>query len=163
MAWISIFLSLISCAMLLLKNNNIYGDYIKRKIAERKTYNDQLRNRRSGASPSCWNKLKWFCEDKLHVLKFYSKYTLLQVLKSMPSILFRILSYCIIISYSAELYTGIFYLAPLVFVVSVVLTEFLVGKLMKLRYEEAIVNAFCGVTLPIYLDIFPIVSVMILC
>ena len=160
MAWISIFLSLISCAMLLLKNNNIYGDYIKRKIAER---NDQIRNRRSGASPSCWNNLKWFSEDKLHVLKLYSKYTLLQVLKSMPSILFRIFSYCIIISYSAELYTGIGYLAPLVFMVLVVLAEFLVGKVMELRNEEAIVNAFCGVTLPIYLDIFPIVSIMMLC
>ena len=149
--------------MLLLKNNNIYGDYIKRKIAERKTYNDEIRDQVNGTSPSCWNKLKWFCEDKLHVLKLFSKYTLLQVLKSMPSILFRIFSYCIIISYSAELYTGIGYLAPLVFMVFVVLTEFLVGKFLKLRNEEAIVNAFCGVTLPIYLDIFPIVSVIMLC
>ena len=141
------------------KNNNVYSDRITREGAERKQAKEERSsNRGRNRDEGCFATLKGFSDDALFATKLHVKYTLAPILKVLPSVLFRVFAYCLIVSYSSDFYTGMGYFLPLILVTVIVLLEFLAGKMIKLRNEEAMVNAFCGVTLPIYLDVFTVVS-----
>ena len=140
--------------MLLTKNNNACSDRIKKKELVRK---HQMKKK---TETTCFQEFQEWCDDTVFTAKLHCRYTLAPILKTLPGLLFRIFGYCLILSYLSDFYTGMGYLIPLGLVVGVVVLQFIAGKMIELRDEEAIVNAFCGVTLPVYLDVFPIVSIV---
>ena len=148
--------------MLFVKNNNVYSDRIRREQTERKHAKDGLnKNRARSKDEGVFPKFISVCYDALFTTKLHVKYTLAPILKVLPSFLFRLFAYSLIVSYSSDFYTGMGCLIPLILVTVIVLLQFLTAKMMKLRTEEAIVNAFCGITLPIYLDVFTVVTIRI--
>ena len=64
----------------------------------------------------------------------------------------------------SDLYTGIGLALPLILFAIIVLLGFLVGKYaIGIKTEEALVNSFCCIVFPIYLDIFSVVSINLKC
>ena len=91
-------------------------------------------------------------------LGLFTKYTVAPILDKFPSWSFRLLAYWIILTYLMEFYHGPGVLFPLFLFFAIVLCTHLLGyKRLHLKWEESIVNACCGIIVPIYVDIFSMV------
>ena len=139
--------------MLFLKNNNVYSDCISRDNAKRKNDEDDSVER------GICEKIQLFGGNIWWMIRLHTKYTLAPILRITGSFFFRVLTYWIILSYLSSLYNGIGLISPFLLFAMVSGLSFLCGKwIVNLRYQEALVNSICGVVLPIYLDMFNVVS-----
>ena len=154
MALFSLFWSLLTMIMICVKNNNIYANFIVREKANRRNVNNDTEE--SGACKA----IQRFCEDVFWTCRLHAKFTLAPIVKLSPGLFFRILSYGVIFSYLSDLYNGIGILFPFALFATVASLNFMVGKyLLKIKDSEVLVNSICGVVLPIYLDLFDVVSI----
>ena len=161
LAWFSLVWSLISATMLFLKNNNVHNDFIQRKIS---TTSHAAQAQQNSTKDDFFAKVIASLKTFALWLKLHTEFTVAPLCKVMPSILFRIFSYYIIMSYLSDFYRGIGLALPLIVFSSIVLLGFLAGKVcIGIKDEEALVNSFCCIVFPIYLDIFSVVSINLKC
>ena len=136
-----------------MKNNNIYANFIVREKASRRNVDNDTED-----SGTC-KAIQRFCEDLFWTCRLHVKFTVSPIVKLSPGLFFRILSYGVILSYLSDLYNGIGILFPFALFATVASLNFVVGKyLLKIKDSEVLVNSICGVVLPIYLDLFDVVS-----
>ena len=155
MALFSLCWSFLTMIMICVKNNNIYANFIVREKASRKNVNEDD-DEESGTCKT----LKQTIGYVLWNIRLHAKFTLTPILKLAPGLLYRILSYCVIFSYLSDLYNGIGVLFPFALFATVASLNFIVGKyLLKIKDSEVVVNSICGVVLPIYVDLFNVVSI----
>ena len=99
--------------------------------------------------------------------KLFWKFDVLPVLWLLPTIIFRISVFCLISTLSSSLCMnkngndpsmfGLI-LPIILFFTLVAISWKLVGRSIHLRWTEALVNSFCTAVLPIYSDVFLLVS-----
>ena len=142
--------------MLCMKNNNVYEDLISREKAKRTKLSE---NRQENG---LCTKIQTGFQDVFWTIKLHGKFRLAPILKIFPSLLFRVLSYSIILSYMSNFYSGMGLFIPLALFAIPVLFSFLVGKyILGIKDSEVVVNAVSGVVLPIYIDLFNVVNTFI--
>ena len=83
------------------------------------------------------------------------------MIKVLPSVLFRLLTFWLILSYCAQIYPhpdstspGWGLIVPAFLPFFIVLINFLSGYLLELNREEATVNSFSNLILPVYSNLF---------
>ena len=157
----SILWSLVTIVRLFLRSNNIYSNRIKKHIAMRKKeekdknpFEMHYKNKESSLS-----NIRKSLGNAWWTLGLYTKYIVAPILDKFPSWSFRLLAYWIILTYPMEFYHGLGVLLPLFMFLAIVLCTHLLGyKKLHLKWEESAVNSFCGITVPIYVDLFSMVS-----
>ena len=100
-----------------MKNNNIYGEYIRREKAKKRSEEQGVKDatRDQGVVDeivSLWNDICWS-------IQLHAKYTIAPIVKISPSFFFRISSYCIILTYLSDFYNGVGLFLPLFLFVAV--------------------------------------------
>ena len=156
----SIAWSLLTLVRLFLRSNNIYSYRLKKHIAvrqkEEKDRNPKAEHDENQKSSLV--RLTNFAGSAWWKLGLFTKYTVAPILDKFPSWSFRLLAYWIILTYLMEFYHGPGVLFPLFLFFAIVLCTHLLGyKRLHLKWEESIVNACCGIIVPIYVDIFSMV------
>ena len=156
----SIAWSLLTLVRLFLRSNNIYSYRLKKHIAMRQKA-EKDRNPKAEHDEnqkSSLVRLTNFAGSAWWKLGLFTKYTVAPILDKFPSWSFRLLAYWIILTYLMEFYHGPGVLFPLFLFFAIVLCTHLLGyKRLHLKWEESIVNACCGIIVPIYVDIFSMV------
>ena len=143
--------------MLFLENNNIFSDCIKKESKQRNESKKKA-NGNHATEDGLISKMKSFFGELFFKMRLHTKYTLAPIIKVLPGLLFRVFTYCILLSYLSNFYRGFGLLLPLLLFSVVTALGLFVGiRILKIKKEEAVVNSFCGIVLPIYLDIFPVV------
>ena len=144
--------SLITMAMLWLKNNSVYNDLIIREMAKSSNSEDVTEN------GTC-AKIITFFKDLLWKIRLHGRFTLAPIIKTTPNLLFKVFAYTLILIYSSDWYSGIGLFFPLGLFATMTLLSFAVGRLtLPIKDEELLVNSFSGVVLPIYINVFDVVS-----
>ena len=89
------------------------------------------------------------------------RYLGIPLIKAMPTVLFRMLCFWLLLSYSTEFYPdengtgpGLGLCLPLAMMLSVIFVNLGVGHFLGLKIEEAITNAITNLVIPVYLDVF---------
>ena len=104
-----------------------------------------------------------YLKDLARKLKLHGKFTMAPIIKTSPSLLFRVFAYSLLLTYSSDWYNGIGLLFPFGLFMVMTLLSFVIGKwTLPIRDPELLVNAVSGVVLPIYIDIFDVVSTICL-
>ena len=150
---------------ILVENKSIHRNREKKKEAE---HNKRRMERWEEATNSGFcGYFKYFLVDIVGLTTFHkTKYLGMPIIKIIPSVLFRFASLWMIFSYSAEYYantagdgSGRGMLIPFLLNMVIVLINFGVSfGILECRKEESLVNSICNVVLPVYEDLFTVVS-----
>ena len=110
------------------------------------------------------------------VLRFFSslgqklmltlRFDVIPVVKALPSVLFRVSVLWLILSYSSEAYPNengdgpslLLALIPSGMLLLIISLNYVAANKIKLRKKEALVNSVSNVILPVYVDVFHLVS-----
>ena len=145
--------SLITMAMLWLKNNSVYNDLIIREMAKSNIKSEEVNN-----DGTC-TKILTFFKDLFWKLRLHGRFTLAPIIKTTPNLLFKVFAYTLILIYASDWYSGIGLLLPFGLFATMTFLSFVVVRLtLPIRDEELLVNSFSGVVLPIYINVFDVVS-----
>ena len=100
-------------------------------------------------------------------MKLFWRFDVIPVLWLLPTIIFRLSVFCLICTWSSTFYMNevgsapkaLGILIPVLLLFTLVLVGLmLVGKSIHLKWQEALVNSFSSSILPIYVDVFLLVS-----
>ena len=91
-------------------------------------------------------------------LKLTAKYVMVPVVKVLPTIAFRVLSFWIILTCLSEYYIEYGLIVPATFFSFICLLTHAVGLNLNLKWKESFVNSVCTVILPVYVDLYLLVS-----
>ena len=163
MIWVSFIWSFIRTCWTLIENKSIHRNRSERNSAERSLANERKREYEDpDACENCVNRLKDFC--LLQVLKI--KYLGIPLIKALPTVIFRLLCFWIILSYCSEFYPdckgngpGIGLVFPAIMVIIVMAINYVVGHKLGLKVQENIVNSITNLVIPVYVDLFFLVSI----
>ena len=164
MIWASFVWSLIRILLTLVDNKSIHLNHEKKMEAEQKL---RIKKERRGEDQGCCDMITNFLKDSVATTKLKVRYTSVPLIKVLPSVAFRLLTFWLILSYCTEFYLdrngnkpGWALLIPafLLFIIWVI--NFLVGYWLGLDKEEATVNSFSNLFLPLYVDLLILVSVL---
>ena len=131
------------------QNNSIYGD--------RKRRDESLRKEMKEKNPSAE-------EDGClsEKVKPFVLYNIIPLCKVVPSVMFRILGWLIILGYLSELFHGNAILILGVIFLMVPSISYFIGTIktfnVNLKWDESLLNAVVGMLLPIYIDLHSTVS-----
>ena len=139
--------------MLWLKNNSVYNDLIAREKAKSVEASEGMKT-----NDTC-KKMTTVFVELVGKIRLHGRFTLVPIIKTTPSLLFRVLAYSLILIYSSNWFSGIGLLFPFGLISIMTALNFMVGKLaLPIKDEEVLVNSFSGAVLPIYIDVFDVVS-----
>ena len=145
--WFTIMYSILKISFLLLKNNNVYQDRAKKEQVSKSEVQNIDGN---------------FCSRIGSKIKILIKYTITPLFKVVPSFLFRLLSYLVILGYISETFTGIALIIPFMIFALVAGISFYIGAFqLQLKRDEAIVNSLTGLIAPMYIDLhMPVIKIL---
>ena len=153
LSWFSVACSLITMSMLWLKNNSVYNDLIVREMSNLSKVSEEVSKDGTFATVAA------FFQNLVWKIRLHGRFTFAPIIKTSPSLLFRVFAYSLILLYSSDLYRGIGLLMPFGILSIMTILNFSVGKLMlPTKDEELLVNSVSGIVLPVYIDVFDIVS-----
>lgn len=113
------------------------------------------------------NKKRATCENFQKKLEIIMKYDVLPIISDLPSVIFRVSVFWLALTYGSEAYANEYGdgPGPLLFILPLVLLSLVIGVnavvgyfCLELKWEEMVVNAFGNILLPIYIDVFFLVS-----
>ena len=117
-------------------------------------------NNQQDEQNGCRTCYSWI-KEKILFLILQIRYLGIPLIKAMPTILFRMLCFWLLLSYSTEFYPdkngtgpGLGLCLPLAMMLSVILVNLGVGHFLGLKIEEALTNAITNLVIPVYLDVF---------
>ena len=153
MSWFSVVCSLFTMSILWLKNNSVYNDLIVREMSNASKISAGM------SKDGTFTKIATFFQNLVWKIRLHGRFTFTPIIKTSPSLLFRVFAYSLILLYSSDLYRGIGLLLPFGLFSLMAILSFSVGKLMlPIKFEELLVNSVSGIVLPVYIDVFDIVS-----
>ena len=154
--------SLIRIWSTLLENKSIHRNRENRIAAEREL---RIQRERRDQDQGCYETITNFFKDSAATIKLKVQYIVIPMIKVLPSVIFRLLTFWLILSYCTEFYPnekgngpgmGLLIPAFLLFLIGAI--NFLSGYSLGLNKEEAIVNSFSNLIMPLYVDLFSLVS-----
>ena len=161
--WFSFIWSLIRTFLTLIEDKSIH-----RNRAEQITVQNLLRkegeNKEQEEENCCQTACKYI-KDKCLILVLKLRYLGIPLIKAMPTVLFRMLCFWLLLSYSTEFYPdekgtgpGLGLWFPFVMMMIVIGINFGIGYLLGLKTEEGITNSITNLVIPVYLDVFFLVN-----
>ena len=94
-----------------------------------------------------------------------AKYLGIPLIKALPTVIFRLFCFWILLSYSSEFYPncegngpGLGLWFPALMIAVVCSINFGIGYKLGLRFEEAITNCITNLVIPVYVDLFFLVT-----
>ena len=145
----------------LFENKSVHRNREKKEEAEKDLRRRKLETRQSVTGQGYCRRFTAFCRDNLgDVIALKLKYVAIPVIKVLPSILFRLGSLWLILTYCSEFYPsaegpgwGLVLPALLIFVIMAV-NFYVATSYLKLKKEEALVNSVCNVVHPTYINLY---------
>ena len=140
-------------------NKTIHRNRETKEDAERALRKQQTSRQNENAG--CWPRFQNLLKDILASFVIKTKYVVVPVVKVLPSVMFRLGTLWLLLTYSIEWFPnqegsgpGYGILFPLAIICLIVGINYLVGtKLLKCKENEAIVNSVSNLVLPAYVDI----------
>ena len=147
----------------LFENKSVHRNREKKEEAEQNLRRRKLETRQSVIAEGCCKKFTAFWRDNVgDVIALKMKYVGIPVIKVLPSILFRLGSIWLILSYCSEFYPSVDQQGPgwglvlpalLIFIIMAV-NFYVSTSYLKLKKDEALVNSVCNVIHPTYVDLY---------
>ena len=156
--WFSFLWSLFRTFYTLIEDKSIHRNRAERfksqYLLQKEASN--LRNEKNG----CQTRYSWI-KEKILFLLLQMRYLGIPLIKAMPTVLFRMLCFWLLLSYSTEFYPdeigtgpGLGLCFPLAMMLSVIFVNLGVGHFLGLKIEEALTNAITNLVIPVYLDVY---------
>ena len=108
--------------------------------------------------------MKKSLEHNSYVLCLKFKYIVVPMIKAMPTVIFRILCFWLLLTYCSEFYPegegnepGLGLLLGAILIVIVSGINFAVGYGLGLKFEEAVTNSVTNLIIPVYIHLFYLV------
>ena len=149
--------------MTLIENKSIHRNRAENDEAMRTLRKKRQRKAKHlGVCDKLTNGLK----DVTAWILFQLRYLGIPMIKVVPSVMFRLLCFWLILSYCSEFYLnengtgpGVGICLPAFLILVVITVQFVVGHRLGLKRQEAVVNSTNNLILPVYVDMFYLVSV----
>ena len=165
--WLSLIWSCLRTCWVLVENKSIHRNRAEKTAAERNLTKKQEReNKKQTKDAGCWQNVIHFGKDQVAMLWLKFKYLVIPLIKALPSIIFRVLCFWLLLSYCSEFYPdskgngpGLGLFLPAVMISIVTAINFWVGYgMLGLKVEEVVTNCVTNVVIPVYVDLFYMVS-----
>ena len=167
MIWASLIWSLLRVCLTLIENKSTHRNRAEKDEAER---NLRKKLQRNNPNQGYCDTITNFLTDAGATVLFKLKYLGIPMIKVLPSVIFRLLCFWLILSYCSEFYPnkqgvgpglGLWLPAILIFLVAGI--NFVVASNgLQLKMQEAVVNSTSNLILPVYVDLFYLVSAFML-
>ena len=165
--WICFAWTLVRLLLVLIESKSIYRNRELKEVAERNRLKEI--NSRYTENKGCCEKVKNIWKDIISAVSLKIKYIGIPILNALSTVIFRLTTLWLILSYSSELYPnsdgsgpGLGLFLPFCVLGIILLVNFAVGtKILDLRWQEALVNSNSYIFLPVYFDLFFLVSSVI--
>jgi hypothetical protein len=154
----------------LVENKSIHRNRAEKNAAERNLTKKQEReNKKQTGGGGCWQTVVHFGKDQVAMLWLKFKYLVIPLIKALPTIIFRVLCFWLLLSYCSEFYPdnkgngpGLGLWFPTIMIAIVTAINFGVGYgMLGLKVEEVITNCATNLVIPVYVDLFYMVSLSI--
>ena len=165
--WLSLIWSCLRTCWVLVENKSIHRNRAEKNAAERNLTKKQEReNKEQTGEGGCWRNVVHFGKDQVAILWLKFKYLVIPLVKALPSIIFRVLCFWLLLSYCSEFYPddsgngpGLGLWFPFVMMTIVSAINFGVGYKLGLKFEENRTNCVTNLVIPVYVDLFYLVSI----
>ena len=155
--------------LVLVENKTINRNRAEKNAAEMNLRKEREREDKNQQGSGCWQHFINFGKDQITILGLKLKYIGIPLMKAMPSVIFRLMSFWLLLTYCSEFYPGnketspgLGLIVPSILILIVIGINFGVGHMLGLKMEEVTTNCITNLVIPVYVDLFSLVSVLLL-
>ena len=149
--------------MTLIENKSIHRNRSERSTLQRSIANERKREHQD---PQGCEKCIDHVNEVFSFLGLKLKYLGIPLIKALPTVIFRLLCFWILLSYFSEFYPdckgngpGPGLVLPAIMIAVVIGINFIVGIRLGLKWEENVTNSITNLVIPVYVDLFFVVSI----